>query len=62
VKEANQIPGTPENLRDLKQLLDGWKCCGAPSLCGAPCQDDALSDALAKAHEQVAIELKEQGG
>ena len=40
----------------LAEALKPWKCCGAPNLCGAACQDDELSATLAKAYALVAHE------
>lgn len=55
----NTLPGTPENLAALNKLLRGWKCCGAPNLCGATCQDSELSAVLAQAARVVAERLEE---
>ena len=37
----------------LLEALKPWKCCGAPGLCGATCQDDEMSATLAKGYELV---------
>lgn len=52
--------GSYENLSDLLRLLKPWKCCEAPSLCGASCQDSALNDTLARAYHLVIAELSQQ--
>jgi hypothetical protein len=54
LRDAELIPGTPENMAALDRLLQGWRCCGCPDLCGAPCRDDELSDTLARAARLVA--------
>jgi hypothetical protein len=50
LRPVEEFPGSPENLRALLVLLDGWRCCGSPSLCGASCEDDELSAILARSH------------
>lgn len=52
-KPPEEIPGSDENIAELTRLLAGWRCCGAPQMCGARCQDDPLSAALALAEQQV---------
>lgn len=52
-KPLEVLPGTPENLAALDRLLDGWRCCGWISLCGARCRDDPLSEALSDAAQAV---------
>lgn len=50
---VDEMPGSPENFGSLLRLLDGWRCCGAPSLCGAGCMDDELSHTLADAYRLI---------
>jgi hypothetical protein len=51
--EPDVVPGSQENIAELKRLLRGWRCCGAPDMCGARCQDDPLSAALALAERAL---------
>lgn len=38
----------------MREALARYACCGAPSICGATCQDDEPSALLAWAHRQLA--------
>ena len=46
-------------LESLRDHLEPWKCCGAPPMCGIPCQDDELSDCLARAYRLVDKAIKD---
>ena len=60
LQEARLLCGSLANLSGLHELLTPWKCCGAPSLCGAGCQDSELSSVLALAFRVVSDELIRQ--
>jgi hypothetical protein len=71
VKHAKPVPAEPENAfwRELRQstalgtvyaALQPFRCCGAPNLCGVPCQDSELSGHLAVAEQLVREELAKQ--
>lgn len=56
------MAGSAFNLAGLYQLLAGWKCCKAPSICGAACRGDELTDTLASAFEAVEKKIVELFG
>ncbi len=50
--------GRDDAADDLVGYVERQRCCGAPSLCGAACQDSADDDAIARGAEPMARRLR----
>lgn len=50
-----------EERERIAQQVEAYDCCGAPSLCGAICQDSAEADAIAQGAKPIAALIRTFG-